>query len=52
MRRISDDDWQVVALSEGAETTCIGGLKSKAEVDQWLAEPSRTAWLRSQGYAK
>ena len=30
----------------------IKGLKSKAEVDEWLIGTRRIDWLRSQGYAK
>ena len=52
LQRIAEDDWQIVATSEGAETKYIKGLKSKAEVDEWLNGSLRIDWLRSQGYAK
>jgi hypothetical protein len=52
MLRIAEDDWQVVAECPGTETKYIKGLKSKAEVDEWLTGSRRIDWLRSQGYAK
>jgi hypothetical protein len=52
MLRIAEDDWQIVAECPGTETHYIKGLKSKADVDEWLAGTRRVAWLRSQGYAK
>ena len=52
MLRITEDDWQVVAECSGTETKYIKGLKSKAEVDEWLTGSRRIDWLRSQGYAK
>ena len=52
MQRVAENDWQILAECEGAETQIISGLKSKAEVDEWLAGSRRIAWLRSQGYAK
>jgi hypothetical protein len=52
MQRIAEDDWQIVAECPGAETRYIKGLKSKAEVDEWLNGSRRIDWLRSQGYAK
>jgi hypothetical protein len=52
MQRIAEDDWQILADYPGMETRTIKGLKSKAEVDEWLAGSRRTDWLRSQGYAK
>jgi hypothetical protein len=52
MQRIAEGDWQVVAECPGTETQYIKGLKSKEEVDEWLAGTRRIAWLRSQGYAK
>jgi hypothetical protein len=52
MRRIAEDDWQIVAECPGTETKYIKGLKSKAEVDEWLQGSRRIDWLRSQGYAK
>jgi hypothetical protein len=52
MERIAPDDWQIVATCEGTEPRYITGLKSKAEVDEWLNGSRRLAWLRSQGYAK
>jgi hypothetical protein len=52
MQRIAEGDWQIVAECPGVETQYIKGLKSKEEVDEWLAGTRRIAWLRSQGYAK
>jgi hypothetical protein len=52
MERISEDDWQIQAHCPGTEVRYIKGLKSKAEVDEWLTGDRRIAWLRSQGYAK
>ena len=52
MKRIAEDDWQIEAHYPGAEIRYITGLKSKVEVDEWLAGSRRIDWLRSQGYAK
>jgi hypothetical protein len=52
MLRIAEDDWQIVATCPGVETQYIKGLKSKADVDEWLNGSRRIDWLRSQGYAK
>ena len=52
MQRIAEDDWQILAEYPGAEPRYIKGLKSKAEVDEWLQGTRRIDWLRSQGYAK
>jgi hypothetical protein len=52
MLRIAEGDWQIVAECPGTETHYIKGLKSKEDVDEWLAGTRRIAWLRSQGYAK
>ena len=52
MQRIAEGDWQIIAEYPGAETRYIKGLKSKAEVDEWLNGARRIDWLRSQGYAK
>lgn len=52
MKRIAEDDWQIIAEFPGAEPRYIKGLKSKAEVDEWLSGSRRIDWLRSQGYAK
>jgi hypothetical protein len=52
MERIAEGDWQIVATCPGVETQYIKGLKSKAEVDEWLNGSRRIDWLRSQGYAK
>lgn len=48
----SDDDWNIVAEYPGADPREITGLKSKADVDDWMNGDRRIAWLRSQGYAK
>jgi hypothetical protein len=50
--RNSEDDWNIVAEYPGAEPREITGLKSKADVDDWMNGDRRVAWLRSQGYAK
>jgi hypothetical protein len=50
--RKSEDDWTIVAEYPGAEPREITGLKSKADVDEWINGERRIAWLRSQGYAK
>ena len=52
MKRIAEDDWQIIAECPGVEDRFIKGLKSKAEVDAWLSGSQRIDWLRSQGYAK
>lgn len=52
MKRVAEGDWQIAAECEGVETKYITGLKSKAEVDEWLNGTRRIDWLRSQGYAK
>jgi hypothetical protein len=52
MHRIAEDDWEIAAEYPGMETRYIKGLKSKADVDDWLAGSRRIDWLRSQGYAK
>lgn len=52
MRRIAENDWEIVATCEGAETKYIKGLKSKAEVDEWMDGSRRIDWLRANGYAK
>ena len=36
MKRIAEDDWQIVAEGSGTEAKYIKGFKSKAEVDDWL----------------
>jgi hypothetical protein len=52
MKRIAEDDWQIEAHYPAAEIRYIKGLKSKTEVDEWLAGTGRIDWLRSQVYAK
>ena len=42
MQRIAEDDWQILADYPGAETRYIKGLKSKAEVDEWLKRAAST----------
>ena len=37
MLRIAEDDWQIVAECPGMEALYIKGLKSKEDVDEWLA---------------
>jgi hypothetical protein len=52
MKRLAEDDWQIIAEYPGAEDRVIKGLTSKADVDDWLNGSRRIDWLRSQGYAK
>jgi hypothetical protein len=52
MKRIAADDLAIEAHYPGVEIRHIKGLKSKAEVDEWLQGTGRIDWLRSQGYAK
>jgi hypothetical protein len=52
MKRIAEGEWQIEAHYPSAEIRYIKGLKSKAEVDEWLQGSRRIDWLRSQGYAK
>ena len=51
-KRVAEDDWQIEAHYPGAEIRYIKGLKSKAEIDDWLQGSRRIDWLRSHGYAK
>jgi hypothetical protein len=51
-KRIAEGEWEIEAHCPGKETIYIKGLKSKAEIDEWLQGTRRIAWLRSQGYAK
>ena len=41
MQRIAEDNWQIAAEYPGMETRYIKGLKSKADVDDWLAGSRR-----------
>ena len=52
MKRIAADDWEIEAHYPGVEIRYIKGLKSKAEVNEWLQGTGHIDWLRSQGYAK
>ena len=52
MQRIAEDDWQIIAQYPDTDDRVIRGLKSKADVDDWLNGTRRVDWLRSQGYAK
>ena len=52
IQRISEADWTIVAERPGLEAVSITGLKSKADVDDWLNGERRIAWLRAHGYAK
>jgi hypothetical protein len=52
MKRIAENDWQIIAEYPGVEDRLIKGLTSKADVDDWLSGSRRIDWLRSQGYAK
>jgi hypothetical protein len=51
-KRIAEGDWQIEAHCPGTEIRYVGGFKSKAEIDEWLASDGKIKWLRSQGYAK
>jgi hypothetical protein len=50
--RIAENDWQIEAHYPSADIRYIIGLKSKADIDDWLQGSRRVEWLRSQGYAK
>ena len=52
MKRIAEDNWEILAEYPGKEDRVIKGLTSKADVDDWLNGDRRIVWLRSQGYAK
>ena len=52
INRVAEDDWQIIAMYPGAEDRIIKGIKSKAEVDEWMNGSRKIDWLRSQGYAK
>ena len=41
--RIADDDWNIVAEYPGADPREITGLKSKADVDDWMNGDRRVA---------
>jgi hypothetical protein len=51
-KRIAEGDWQIEAHCSGMDVRYITGLKSKADVDEWIQGTRKIAWLRSQGYAK
>ena len=46
MQRIAEDDWQIIAQYPDADDRVIKGLKSKADVDDWLNGTRRVDWLR------
>jgi hypothetical protein len=50
--RIAEGDWQIEAHCPGAEIRYIKGFISKADIDNWMQDDRKIAWLRSQGYAK
>jgi hypothetical protein len=52
LRRVAEDDWEILAEYPGVEDRIIKGLTSKADADDWLNGDRRVQWLRSQGYAK
>ena len=52
MLRIAEGDWQIVAECPGTETQHIKGLKSKEDVNEWLAGTRRIAWLKRTGQAQ
>jgi hypothetical protein len=50
--RISEGEWQVIAVLEGHEDRHINGLISRDDCYDWINGDRKVAWLRSQGYAK
>jgi hypothetical protein len=52
IERLAADDWQILAECPGVEARYIKGLRSKADVDEWLSGNRKIDWLRSQGHAK
>jgi len=46
-KRITETDWQIEANIAGSEIRIIGGLTSKADVDDWMGGNRKIAWLRS-----
>lgn len=50
--RISEGEWQVVAVLDGHEDRYIKGLTSRDDCFDWINGERKRAWLRSQGYAK
>ena len=52
MKRITPDEWQIIAKSPGVEDRFVKGLKSKEDCDDWLSGHRKIDWLRSQGLAK
>ena len=50
--RIAEGDWNILAECPEREPVQITGFKSKTEIDEWMNDERRIAWLRSQGYAK
>src|SRR6266702_2024697 len=50
--RISDNDWKILADYPDHEQRQITGVTSKADADDWINGDRKSAWLRSQGYAK
>ena len=45
--RNSEEDWSIVAECPGVDAREIIGLKSKADVDDWMNGERRIAWLHS-----
>jgi hypothetical protein len=52
IKRITADEWQIIAKSPGVEDRFIKGLNSKEDCDDWLSGDRKIDWLRSQGLAK
>jgi hypothetical protein len=52
MKRITPDEWQIIAKSPGVEDRFIKGLRTKEDCDDWLSGSRKIDWLRSQGLAK
>ncbi len=52
MKRITPDEWHIIAKSPGVEDQFIKGLRTKEDCDDWLSGSRKVDWLRSQGLAK
>lgn len=52
LKRIDDDNWQIVAVLAGHEDRIIKGLSSRDDCYDWINGSRKIDWLRSQGYAK
>ena len=52
MKRLTPDEWQIVAKCPGVEDRFVKSFKSKEDCDDWLSGNRKIDWLRSQGLAK